>query len=144
MNDVEEYYIQHFGVKGMKWGVRKNRKSSSKPSRSERKAAKKLDKRQAKFEKDFVKNRTAGKMMNEAVAANSKEVNKLLKKYEISPNATKAEREDANFKYHKELADMMVKHMNKKPIESPKGKRYVEITLIRMNNGINMAPKLVE
>lgn len=23
MNDVEEYYIQHFGVKGMKWGVRK-------------------------------------------------------------------------------------------------------------------------
>ena len=27
MNDVEEYYLQHFGVKGMKWGVRKNRKS---------------------------------------------------------------------------------------------------------------------
>ena len=23
MNEVEEYYLQHFGVKGMKWGVRK-------------------------------------------------------------------------------------------------------------------------
>lgn len=25
MNEVEEYYLQHYGVKGMKWGVRKNR-----------------------------------------------------------------------------------------------------------------------
>lgn len=32
MNEVEEYYLQHFGVKGMKWGVRKNRKSASKKS----------------------------------------------------------------------------------------------------------------
>lgn len=24
MNEVEEFYLQHFGVKGMKWGVRKN------------------------------------------------------------------------------------------------------------------------
>lgn len=25
MNEVEEFYLQHYGVKGMKWGVRKNR-----------------------------------------------------------------------------------------------------------------------
>lgn len=24
MNDVEEFYLQHYGVKGMKWGVRKS------------------------------------------------------------------------------------------------------------------------
>src|SRR5699024_12333763 len=23
MNEVEEFYLQHYGVKGMKWGVRK-------------------------------------------------------------------------------------------------------------------------
>ena len=88
MNDVEEYYLQHFGVKGMKWGVRRNRKSSSKPSRSERKAAKKLDKEQAKFEKEFAKNRTAGKMMNEAINENAKAVNNVMKKYQVSPNAS--------------------------------------------------------
>lgn len=143
MNEVEEFYLQHYGVKGMKWGVRRKRKSSSKPSRSERKAAKKLDKQQAKFEKDFAKKRTAGKMMNEAVAANSKEVNKLLKKYQVSPDATKAEKKDANFKYHMELADMMVKHMSKTPIESPKGKRYIEIKLIQTKNGVGMSPNLV-
>ncbi len=25
MNEVEEFYLQHYGVKGMKWGVRRNR-----------------------------------------------------------------------------------------------------------------------
>lgn len=27
MNDVEEYYLQHVGVKGMKWGIRKKRET---------------------------------------------------------------------------------------------------------------------
>lgn len=40
MNDVEEYYLQHFGVKGMKWGVRKSRNSS----KSAKKQAKKANK----------------------------------------------------------------------------------------------------
>ena len=40
MNDVEEYYLQHAGVKGMKWGVRKSRNSS----KSAKKQAKKANK----------------------------------------------------------------------------------------------------
>ena len=29
MNEVEEFYLQHYGVKGMKWGVRKKRETGS-------------------------------------------------------------------------------------------------------------------
>lgn len=44
MNEVEEYYLQHVGVKGMKWGVRKKRDSGPKQARAERKSAKKTSK----------------------------------------------------------------------------------------------------
>ena len=44
MNEVEEYYIQHFGVKGMKWGVRKNRNSSKAANKQAKKQAKKANK----------------------------------------------------------------------------------------------------
>ena len=44
MNEVEEYYLQHFGVKGMKWGVRKNRNSSKSANKQAAKQAKKADK----------------------------------------------------------------------------------------------------
>lgn len=37
MNEVEEYYLHHFGVKGMKWGVRKNRSGKTKSKREIRK-----------------------------------------------------------------------------------------------------------
>ena len=47
MNEVEEYYLQHFGVKGMKWGVRRKRDSGPKQSRAERKSAKKTSKQAA-------------------------------------------------------------------------------------------------
>lgn len=39
-NDADNFYLQHYGVKGMKWGVRKARDSISE-SRKERSAAKK-------------------------------------------------------------------------------------------------------
>lgn len=41
MNEVEEYYLQHFGVKGMKWGVRKKRNSTKAAQKQEAKKAKK-------------------------------------------------------------------------------------------------------
>ena len=44
MNEVEEYYLQHFGVKGMKWGVRKSRNSSKSANKQAKKQAKKANK----------------------------------------------------------------------------------------------------
>lgn len=46
--DVVDDILQHHGVKGMRWGVRKS--TTGAPSRSERRAAKSLAKRDAKFE----------------------------------------------------------------------------------------------
>ena len=40
MNEVEEYYLQHVGVKGMKWGVRKSRNSSKSANKQAKKANK--------------------------------------------------------------------------------------------------------
>ena len=44
MNEVEEYYLQHFGVKGMKWGVRKKRDPAKAAQKQAAKKAKKADK----------------------------------------------------------------------------------------------------
>lgn len=44
MNEVEEYYLQHFGVKGMKWGVRKKRDPAKAARKQEAKRAKKENK----------------------------------------------------------------------------------------------------
>lgn len=36
MNEVEEYYLKHHGVKGMKWGVRKNRETKGRNKSSKK------------------------------------------------------------------------------------------------------------
>ena len=56
MNEVEEYYLQHAGVKGMKWGVRKKRD----PAKAARKQAKKADKALYKDAKRDLRNVNKG------------------------------------------------------------------------------------
>lgn len=53
MNEVEEYYLQHFGVKGMKWGVRKKRGSGT--TRQQKKAQKQLTKEARKDYRKYKK-----------------------------------------------------------------------------------------
>ena len=40
MKDAYDDYLAHYGVKGMKWGVRKDRKRSSRQPRTEEQKAK--------------------------------------------------------------------------------------------------------
>ena len=55
MNEVEEYYLQHFGVKGMKWGVRKKRDPAKAAQKQAAKKAKKADKAMYKEAKGDIK-----------------------------------------------------------------------------------------
>lgn len=55
MNEVEEYYIQHFGVKGMKWGVRKKRDPAKAAQKQAAKQVKKADKAMYKEAKGDIK-----------------------------------------------------------------------------------------
>lgn len=50
MNEVEEYYLQHYGVKGMKWGVRKKVESAGRSTKAAAYAVgAKLNPREAKY-----------------------------------------------------------------------------------------------
>lgn len=50
MNEVEEYYLQHYGVKGMKWGVRKQVESAGRNTKAAAYAVgAKLNPREAKY-----------------------------------------------------------------------------------------------
>lgn len=68
-------YLQHFGVMGMKWGVRKG----SSTSRSEKKASKKVEKADKKFLKSVSKNRSklALDIYNDAADKSSAAYSKL-------------------------------------------------------------------
>lgn len=48
MNEAEEFYLQHYGVKGMKWGVRRKKRSSEKATRKQAKKANKVLYKEAK------------------------------------------------------------------------------------------------
>ena len=60
MNEVEEYYLQHFGVKGMKWGVRKKRDPAKTARKQEAKRAKKANKALYKEAKRDLRNVNKG------------------------------------------------------------------------------------
>ena len=68
--------LYHYGVPGMKWGVRRVQK---KAERAERKAKKKLDKEQLKFEKNVNENWL--KSYNRATDYFNKNIGTINKKY---------------------------------------------------------------
>ena len=111
--------IQHFGVKGMKWGRRK-------PS------AKKLAKKDAKWEETFEskKDVTAAKAFNNAVP----KMNALIKTHQAKgKNWTE---DDPRWKaledeFGKEFGAQLNSYLNKSPdAVSPSGKKRVEAVIV--------------
>ena len=71
MNEVEEFYLQHYGVKGMKWGVRRNRPEgvSRRTNREAKKDAKEYTKAKMYYGEGAG---TRRKLINKSVEAKSK------------------------------------------------------------------------
>lgn len=71
MNEVEEYYLQHFGVKGMKWGVRRKRPEgvSRRTNRQAKKDAKEYTKAKMYYGEGAG---TRRKLINKTVEAKAK------------------------------------------------------------------------
>lgn len=76
---MEHYndYLYHHGVKGMKWGVRKDKYKAM--SRAEKKKTKKTYKDQKKFEKNVSKNWTTS--YNKAANIMNEKIEGINKKY---------------------------------------------------------------
>lgn len=139
MDEEEEFNeLKHYGVLGMKWGVRKDRGSSGeskpKPSKSEKKTQKKQGKADAKFYKEITKGKNVVNFYNESVP----ELNALIKKLNDSPKWSKflseggSKKDPAKFQeYLKEYADganaIISKNFKKKYGDTlPSGKYKVE------------------
>ena len=71
MNDVEDFYLQHYGVKGMKWGVRRKRPEgvSRRTNREAKKDAKEYTKAKMYYGEGAG---TRRKLINKSVEAKAK------------------------------------------------------------------------
>ena len=71
MNEVEEFYLQHYGVKGMKWGVRRKRPEgvSRRTNREAKKDAKEYTKAKMYYGEGAG---TRRKLINKSVEAKAK------------------------------------------------------------------------
>lgn len=63
MTECEEYYLAHYGVLGMKWGVRKGRKAVKAKRKEYRKAIRNADNdaEKAKLKAEYKKYKTGGR-----------------------------------------------------------------------------------
>ena len=137
--------IEHYGVKGMKWGVRKDpdRVSSRKQAKMEKKADKKWSK--------GMTGDKIHKAMADADSRTRKEQDKLeglMRKSDLFKKAQSGDKQamkELNFKWTMEYANILNKDMRKQAeLKSPSGKKAVEVMIARIGDDPYMAPRIVD
>ena len=145
-DDFPIYDLEHHGVKGMKWGVRKD---PNKPV-----SAKKQAKMEKKADKKWAKGMTKAKIqkaMSESDSRTKKqqeEAGKRLTKTDLFKRAESGDKKaavDVNFEWTREYASILNADLSKQAeLKSPSGKKAIEVTLARIGDQPFMAPKIVD
>ena len=144
--------IEHYGVKGMKWGVRKDpdRVAARKQAKEEKKTAKKLAKADKKWAKGMTQDRI-DKAMQDADSRTRKQQAKLegmMRKSDLFKKAQSGDRQamqELNFKWTVEYANILNKDMRKQAeLKSPSGKKALEVMIARIGDDPFMAPRVVD
>ena len=152
MSDYLDEVLEHYGVKGMKWGVRKDpdRVSSRKQAKMEKKTAKKLAKADKKWAKKMTPERI-DRAMKEAASRTKKEQGKLATRFTKTEMFKKADAgdeqamRDVAFAWTIEYANILNKDMRKQvDLISPSGKKAVEVMLAEVGDRPFMAPRIVD
>lgn len=137
--------IEHYGVKGMKWGVRKD---------PDRVSARKQAKMEKKADKKWTKGMTKAKIheaMTDADSRTKKQQEEAFKKLSKTDTFKEAQSGDPfaamklNFEWTATYASILNSDFAKQAeLKSPSGKKAIEVTLAQMGDQPFMAPKIVD